>query len=613
MRREILNISGNGLARLFIPAKSSLLIVLLVAICQLGVVQFVVGQHTVVYCYENDSSGTIPYLSNCDVTPSSMTTSNTLVRYFDVTDSFVIADGGEVSLGINISHNDRREMVVRLMAPNGVTTTLINETLSNGFPNYDVMLSDLSETTDIHDVDGDNTGVPYYHRDVQSYGNNAFDSFIGVTTKGTWKLLMSDDQSSMVGTFNRAKLVLRDSGGLVHPPQSSLAVYDWGTNGNNNDFFGTVMAGVTMNLTTTNDVFNNGIGSGSATLNFKTKTGAFGSHYGYYVMGFDVSNQTLTFPDLDEDESGAMIATFDFGPQIYNLYLGFLEVDWKVGNNNSNGGFEDLARLIAYDTFGNIMPYETWPHLKNTASCGFVGDIWEGDTTVTSSNADSSANALFFVPGPIAKLEIEYFSGSDPKKPAGQWLGISDIKFQDPVLLPVQYADFEARKFEESVVLDWKTTNEKDNDHFEVERAGADYKFYKVGTLKGSGTSNELKTYSYIDEAAMPGISYYRLRQVDFNGREYYSPVRSVDFRTAVNKLVVSPNPAYGSISINTGEAAEKIDIISVTGQLVMEYVPENESGFTHDIDISDLKTGIYLVSVKYINGLAKQVRIVCK
>jgi subtilisin-like proprotein convertase family protein len=611
MHRELLKIPRKAYVMLCSLKGEKMWITTFMLLFLLGAAQFSQAQHSIIYCYENDTSGTIPYLSNCDVTPSSMTTSNTLVRTFNVTDSFVIANGGEVSLGLNISHNDRREMVVRLMAPNGVTTTLVNENLSNGFANYDVMISDLSETPDIHDKDGDNTGIPYYTRDVQSYGNHAFDSFIGVTTKGEWKLLMSDDQSSMVGTFNRAKLILKDSGALVHPPQSSLATYDWATNGNNNDFYGTVMAGVTMDLTSTNDVFNNGIGSSSSVSNFKTKTGHFGAHYGYYVMGFDVDKQTMQAPDVDQDESGAMIATFDFAPQIYNLYLGFLEIDWKYGSSMNNGGFEDVARILAYDTFGNIMPYETWPEVANTAGIDLVGDLWEGDTTVSSSTADDFANSMYFVPGPIAKLEIEYFAGSDPKQPSNQLLGISDITFQDPVLLPVRYAKFEAKKFDKEVLLDWKTASEKDNDHFEVERAGADYKFTTVGKLDGNGNTNEVISYSYIDETPMSGISYYRLKQVDFNGRVYYSPVRSVDFRNGISKLVVAPNPSSGMVSVSTGQPAKEIAVWSVMGEKVMEYFPTREEGNEHNIDMSHLENGLYYVTIEYLNGLTKQVKLV--
>lgn len=557
------------------------------------------AQHTLVYTYENDTSGSVPYLNNCDVTPSSMNSSNAIVRSFVVTDSFTITDGGQIGLGINIAHNDRRELVLRLIAPNGATATLINEAGSNGSSNYDVMLTDLSESTAFNDGDGDNTGIPYYHRDIQSLGGNAFDAFIGTPTKGIWRILISDDESSTNGTFNRAKLVLRDSGGFVQSPSGSMVFYEWGSNGNNNAFVGTVLSGVTFSQISTNDVFGNGR-SGS----FDTKTNMFGSHVGYYYMSFDVRSSTS--PDGDQNESGAMSTIFGFSSPVYSLSFGLLDNDYSTSSSFSR--FEDISRVIAYDVNGNTVPYETWPQVPGTTAMDFVGDVWEGDVTI--GGTDSQANAYYYFEGGVSRIEIEYFCGDAPTTPGVQYLGLSDLTFYDPLLLPIRLVEFTANNVDNHVQLNWNTSSESNSDYFHIERAGPEYEFSLIGNTKAAGNSNEPVSYGFKDDNPLPGLSYYRLKQVDFNGEINYSPVRSVDRREGIEKLEVSPNPSSGLVSVTTGVPAIEISVWSLMGENVMEYIPVNKQ-VDYELDISHLKSGIYYMRISYQNGQNNVVKLV--
>src|SRR5690606_21541103 len=89
---------------------------------------------------------------------------------------------------------------------------------------------------------------------------------------------------------------------------------------------------------------------------------------------------------------------------------------------------------------------------------------------------------------------------------------------------PVELTRFEARRTGDSqVLLSWETDSEKDNDYFAIERSGNGSDFGTIGKAPGKGTSQDKQQYRYTDGDPLPGINYYRLRQVDFDGKTDYS------------------------------------------------------------------------------------------
>lgn len=95
--------------------------------------------------------------------------------------------------------------------------------------------------------------------------------------------------------------------------------------------------------------------------------------------------------------------------------------------------------------------------------------------------------------------------------------------------LPVSLIDFTAKPQENNVKLDWSTASEIDNSHFEILRSGNGERFDVIGTVAGKGTTSALSRYSFTDFNPLPGTSYYRLRQIDFNGDYAESDIRAVN------------------------------------------------------------------------------------
>ena len=89
--------------------------------------------------------------------------------------------------------------------------------------------------------------------------------------------------------------------------------------------------------------------------------------------------------------------------------------------------------------------------------------------------------------------------------------------------LPVKLISFNANLLKNSVWLDWKTETEINNNYFTIERSSNIEYWESIKEVKGAGNSNSTLSYSIVDQKPLLGISYYRLKQTDFNGEFSYS------------------------------------------------------------------------------------------
>lgn len=167
--------------------------------------------------------------------------------------------------------------------------------------------------------------------------------------------------------------------------------------------------------------------------------------------------------------------------------------------------------------------------------------------------------------------------------------------------LPIELSYFEAIPTnKQSVLLQWKTMTETNNQYFVLERSinGKDWEELKKVT--GAGNSNRPLTYYEHDIKPHIGLSYYRLGQVDFDGAMSYSDVKSVVFRGVDNSIVVYPNPATNQITIKGEELdLEGFELYNILGQNVSGLVKISERDLgSLSLDISGLLKGVYVLKV---------------
>jgi hypothetical protein len=161
-------------------------------------------------------------------------------------------------------------------------------------------------------------------------------------------------------------------------------------------------------------------------------------------------------------------------------------------------------------------------------------------------------------------------------------------KSNDP--LPIKLLGFTVDKSGNSVLLRWQVTNEENSDRYEVEYSADGSRFDKIGMLKSKqGASN---TYQLVHNA--PNLSranYYRLRQVDLDGRFSYSPVRMVKF--GKNILTITPNPATSFIKVFSSQSPLNISVFDQSGKKVASHMLTD--GMLQ-INISGLAKGSYTI-----------------
>ncbi|MDP2387492.1 MAG: T9SS type A sorting domain-containing protein [Bacteroidota bacterium] len=186
--------------------------------------------------------------------------------------------------------------------------------------------------------------------------------------------------------------------------------------------------------------------------------------------------------------------------------------------------------------------------------------------------------------------------------------------------MPVELTEFYATPENNGVVLNWSTATEKNSDRFEIEKSIDGLSFEKIGTEDSkatNGNSNYQLNYSYTDNAPSDGMSYYRLKQIDFNGAFEYHPIISVDFEVKNNiRFVVFPNPNMGEFSVDfsgiENEHEVLIEMYSMEGKVVYKNQFTSESMATNTVHIvpeEKIRSGQYIVNF-YVEGIKYPVKV---
>ncbi len=121
---------------------------------------------------------------------------------------------------------------------------------------------------------------------------------------------------------------------------------------------------------------------------------------------------------------------------------------------------------------------------------------------------------------------------------------VDNLLISQTVVLSAELISFEAEKNYEGVKLKWTTASEVKNDYFAVEKSRNGKQWQEVSKVNGAGFSIKMTDYHVQDNKPFEGLSYYRLKQVDFDGEETYSDIISVEFDYA-DVFNIYPNPAH--------------------------------------------------------------------
>lgn len=118
--------------------------------------------------------------------------------------------------------------------------------------------------------------------------------------------------------------------------------------------------------------------------------------------------------------------------------------------------------------------------------------------------------------------------------------------------LPIELISFTAQPRASEIELKWSTASEQNNDFFTIQRSQDAEQWEEVRTIQGAGTKSDRTDYETTDDFPYPGVSYYRLKQTDFDGQFSFSQVRRVDV-SRFEFVKVYPNPSSEAFNIVAG------------------------------------------------------------
>lgn len=171
-------------------------------------------------------------------------------------------------------------------------------------------------------------------------------------------------------------------------------------------------------------------------------------------------------------------------------------------------------------------------------------------------------------------------------------------------IVPVEMLYFEATAMEEGVLLDWATASELNNAGFEVERSKDGATWEMLNFVKGNGTTVEQQQYKWLDGNPLQRVNYYRLKQVDTNGKYDYSDILVINStgKDGDVTLVTFPNPVQDVLNYQFEAVEHTVDIYDQTGRLLISFQQGAET--THALSVSDLPSGLYNLILRTADGM---------
>jgi Secretion system C-terminal sorting domain len=162
--------------------------------------------------------------------------------------------------------------------------------------------------------------------------------------------------------------------------------------------------------------------------------------------------------------------------------------------------------------------------------------------------------------------------------------------------LPIDLKDFTVVVKNNTSFLAWQTASEKDNAAFNIERSNDGQNFVKIGQIKAVGNSQTLQNYQFSDETPWAGLNYYRLQQVDIDGKTMNSAVKSVAFGRQNGKWTLVNSLVKDEVLLSNAQYTEgslEVAIFDMTGRQVQQ---SRQSGTQIKLNVAHLTSGLYFI-----------------
>jgi hypothetical protein len=327
---------------------------------------------------------------------------------------------------------------------------------------------------------------------------------------------------------------------------------------------------------------------GSITRAFPATAIAVGNVAGYFPMGTATNSRPFF---LGKSNTGSSNGT--------------LTISYTDATSATNVSFNDGATPIQrrHDAFWHVtktgMTAGTFD--INAGGTGFtIGAV--NETRLTRQNDATGIGTAAASVAPATDIRVRR-TGVPATGLVNDFYLASTSSTNSP--LPVELDFFQARLEGDIVIASWKTSQEKNNDFFTVEKTADFEMFYEVARYETKGNNAQGNAYSIEDDSPFSGRSYYRLKQTDFDGAFKYSAPVAVDYSGfPIGLLKAYPNPSDGkhfTIEVKglTGNTVIPVSIYNQQGQKLLDvFIEQGGPGiFRKEVNLTDdLASGVYVL-----------------
>lgn len=260
-------------------------------------------------------------------------------------------------------------------------------------------------------------------------------------------------------------------------------------------------------------------------------------------------------------------------------------VPGMVIKSTSQANNFSMESIEMYDWGGN--PDMTIAAYDNGALKGSV-DVTFDDvnfTPMTIAQSDALTPSLF-----NNVDEVRFY----PKGASTCWLSFNNIRLNVPATVtPIRLSYFKAARQDNGILFQWRTAQEENSGHFEVQESGNGHDFATIASTPAKGNSRLPSDYSlqYVPQSG--GRLLYRLKEVDLDGQSFFSSTVVIDSLPAATQCRVYPNPASSMVYIDNGKnKLKEIKVYAASGLLIKHL--NGIASPTAAIDLTGLPQGMY-------------------
>jgi hypothetical protein len=230
-------------------------------------------------------------------------------------------------------------------------------------------------------------------------------------------------------------------------------------------------------------------------------------------------------------------------------------------------------------------------------------------------------------PPPATNLAWEQWGDNSWHTIPSAWGGLRMIMHLYPLVsatangctLPVTFGSFTGKLETGGINLNWQTWAETDNNRFEIERSADALKYTAIGTINTkavNGNHQGLLSYQFTDKEPLPGVNFYRIRQIDIDGAsEFSKTIKIANVAPTENSIVQSfyPNPVSDRLIIQLGNGVREINALrfsDASGRVLSAHKPAVSPDGIINVSTTSLRKGLNFATIILADGQQSTIKV---